>query len=132
RSDAWAVSPERVPSAAAVRFRLQPSIPIRASKDRRSGTSRSGASVSSRAERPCRRTQTVAQPSRRAGGTSETPSAACAIASGGPPLREGGGGLEGAALRGGHDGVEPPAEPRGGRGKQVAVDVRDDREPVAA
>jgi hypothetical protein len=59
----------------AIRPRRQPVTPIRGNKDRKSGTSRSGASVSSLAERPYRRTQTVAQPSRLAGGISVTPSA---------------------------------------------------------
>ena len=53
----------------------QPLAPMRTNKAFKSATSRSGASVSSRAERPCRRTQIVVQPSRLAGGISVTPSA---------------------------------------------------------
>ena len=125
----------RPPPSASAFNRRYPSTPA---SDRRSGTSRSGASVSSRAERPCRRTQTVAQPSRRAVGTSEAPSATCAIASGATPRRRIGlledrrARLVGADLLGGHDVVEVHAELPGGGGEQVVVDVRDDREPVAA
>ena len=57
----------------------QPSAPMGTNMEFKSGTSRSGASVSSRAERPCRRTQMVVQPSRLAGGISVTPSATCAM-----------------------------------------------------
>ena len=53
----------------------QPLAPMRTNKAFKSATSRSGASVSSRAERPCRRTQIVVQPSRLAGEISVTPSA---------------------------------------------------------
>jgi hypothetical protein len=48
-------------------------------KEFKSGTSMSDASVSSRAERPWRRTQMVVQPSRLAGGISVTPSATWAM-----------------------------------------------------